>query len=132
MAFVCIKPSSESVVWQKDLYNALIAETGLKSKRFTLLAKASFDGIRKPDMESVSLERSFMDSAANVSTMSANGLLHLCSGTVIGQTLIEDMSNGATFRRQGIKNPPPRNGIVPGWVFQVYGATKMHFEHKNR
>lgn len=98
MAFVYIKPSTESVAWQKDLYNALIAETGLKSNWSTILAKASFDGVREPDMASVSLERSFMDSAVNMSTKSSNGFLHLRSGMVIGQALIEAMSNGTTFR----------------------------------
>ena len=55
-----------TLAWQKELYNALIAETGLKGNRGTPLAKANLHECRESAMPAVLLELGFMDSTTDV------------------------------------------------------------------
>ena len=63
VAYVYTSPDAESLAWQKDLYNALVAKTGLKGNRSTPLAKKNLHEVRESKMPAVLLELGFMDSA---------------------------------------------------------------------
>lgn len=66
VAFVYHKVDAETKDWQRRLYDAIIAKTGLKGNRSTPLASAGFDECRLTKMPCVLLECGFMDSKTDV------------------------------------------------------------------
>lgn len=66
VAYTCKNCRAESKEWQKDLYNALIGQTGLKGNRAAPLAESNLYEVKKTKMPAVLLELGFMDSAADV------------------------------------------------------------------
>lgn len=66
MAFVYTKVDANTKDWQKRLYNAIVAKTGLKGNRATPLASANLAECRKTKMACVLLECGFMDSKTDV------------------------------------------------------------------
>ena len=83
VTFVYTKPSAESVAWQKDLYNALIDETGLKGNRSTPLAKGNLHEVREPKMPSVLLELGFMDSSTDVPIILTEKFADQCAKAIV-------------------------------------------------
>lgn len=65
VAYVYTKPSAKSIEWQKALYNAAIAATGLKGNRSNPLPKKNLHEVREPHMPAVLMECGFMDSATD-------------------------------------------------------------------
>ena len=65
VAYVYTSPSSESLAWQKALYDASINATGLKGNRSTPLAKSNLHEVRETKMPAVLMECGFMDSTAD-------------------------------------------------------------------
>ena len=66
VAYVYTNVDAKTLAWQKKLYDAIIAKTGLKGNRATPLAKANLAECRKTTMPAVLLECGFMDSATDV------------------------------------------------------------------
>lgn len=66
VAYVYTKVDSTTKDWQKRLYDAIIAKTGLKGNRSTPLASANLYECRKTKMPAVLLECGFMDSKTDV------------------------------------------------------------------
>ena len=66
MAYVYTKVDDITRAWQKALYDAIIAKTGLKGNRSTPLASANLYECRKTAMPCVLLECGFMDSKVDV------------------------------------------------------------------
>ena len=66
VAYVRKNASAVAVEWQKALYNALIAATGLKGNRATPLAQENFQECILTKMPAVLLELGFMDSQTDV------------------------------------------------------------------
>ena len=66
MAYVYTNVDNTTKSWQKELYNAIINNTGLKGNRATPLAAANLYECRKTKMPCVLLECGFMDSATDV------------------------------------------------------------------
>ena len=83
VAYVYTNTSAESVAWQKDLYNALIAKTGLKGNRATPLARENLHEVREPNMPSVLLELGFMDSVTDIKTILANDFADKCADAIV-------------------------------------------------
>lgn len=83
VAYVYTKPSAESVSWQKDLYNALIAKTGLKGNRASPLAKQDLHEVREPAMPSVLLELGFMDSKTDVPILLTEDYADQCAAAIV-------------------------------------------------
>lgn len=83
IAFVYTSPNSESVGWQKDLYNALISATGLKGNRATPLAKANLHEVRETKMPSVLLELGFMDSKTDVPVILTEAYADQCAKAIV-------------------------------------------------
>lgn len=65
VAFAYTSPSKESIEWQKALYDAAIAATGLVGNRATPLAKKNLHEVRESKMPAVLMECGFMDSATD-------------------------------------------------------------------
>lgn len=82
-AIVYTKSSAESLEWQKDLYDALIAATGLKGNRATPLAKMNLHECREPKMPSVLLELGFMDSKTDVPVILSEDYANKCAEAIV-------------------------------------------------
>ena len=65
-AFVHPSAGAEAKAWQKELYNAIIANTGLKGNRATPIRTDDFHEVREPKAPAVLMECGFMDSSADV------------------------------------------------------------------
>ena len=83
MAFVYTKPSAESLEWQKDLYNELIKQTGLKGNRSVPMAKANLHECREPYMPAVLLELGFMDSSTDVPIILTEKFANQCAKAIV-------------------------------------------------
>lgn len=83
VAYVCKGCGDETEAWQKALYDALIAETGLKGNRATPLAKANFDECVKTKMPAVLLELGFMDSQVDVPVILSEEYADQCARAIV-------------------------------------------------
>lgn len=83
VAYVYTNPNTESVAWQTDLYNALIAATGLKGNRSTPLAKANLHEVRETKMPAVLLELGFMDSKTDVPVILTEAFADKCAKAIV-------------------------------------------------
>ena len=70
---------SVTLAWQKELYNALIAKTGLKGNRATPMAKANLHECRETKMPAVLLELGFMDSKTDVPIILTDAFAKKCA-----------------------------------------------------
>lgn len=77
------KASAASLEWQKELYDALIAATGLKGNRSTPLAKQNLHEVRETDMPAVLLELGFMDSATDVPVILTEKFADQCAEAIV-------------------------------------------------
>ena len=83
-AYVRKSPLAESVEWQKALYNALIAETGLKGNRASPLYGENLHEVYVPKMPSVLLELGFMDSKTDVPIILTEKFADQCAKAIVG------------------------------------------------
>ena len=74
---------SETLAWQKDLYNALIEATGLKGNRAAPLAKMNLQECRDTKMPAVLLELGFMDSATDVPVILSEKFADQCANAIV-------------------------------------------------
>ena len=72
-----------SVAWQKDLYNALIAATGLKGNRSTPMPKMNLHEVRETKMPAVLLELGFMDSSTDVPVILTEKFADQCAAAIV-------------------------------------------------
>ena len=93
VAYVYTKPSKKSEQWQKALYDALIAKTGLKGNRANPLGKANFHEVREPKMPAVLLELGFMDSTVDTPTILTEEYADQCAKAIV-ETIAERESLG--------------------------------------
>lgn len=73
----------ETLAWQRDLYHALIEETGLKGNRSTPLAKQNLHEVRETKMPAVLLELGFMDSATDVPIILSEQFADQCAEAIV-------------------------------------------------
>ena len=83
VAYVYKNPKAESVEWQKELYNALIAATGLKGNRSNPTPKANLHEVRETKMPAVLLELGFMDSAKDVPVILSEKYADQCAEAIV-------------------------------------------------
>ena len=83
MAFVHPNASSASCEMQKQLYDALIAATGLKGNRSEPLAKANFYTLRETKMPAVLLELGFMDSVVDAPIILTEEYADKCAAAIV-------------------------------------------------
>lgn len=75
--------SAASLEMQKQLYDALIAATGLKGNRSTPLAKANFYELRKSKMPAVLMELGFMDSRVDAPIILTDEYATKCATAIV-------------------------------------------------
>lgn len=83
VAYVYTKVDKQTEEWQKALYNALIAATGLKGNRSTPLAKSNLQECRETAMPAVLLELGFMDSATDVPVILSEKYADQCAEAIV-------------------------------------------------
>lgn len=83
VAFVCTKARSASIEMQKELYDALIAATGLRGNRYTPLAKKNLYEVCKTTMPAVLLELGFMDSSTDVPIILTEEYADQCAAAIV-------------------------------------------------
>ena len=83
VAYVYTKPSEKSQVWQKALYEALIAATGLRGNRSKPLARKNLHEVREPKAAAVLLELGFMDSQVDVPIILTEEYADNCAGAIV-------------------------------------------------
>ena len=66
VAYTYTKVDDKTKAWQKALYDAIVAKTGLRGNRATPLASSNLHECRETSMPAVLLECGFMDSATDV------------------------------------------------------------------
>lgn len=82
-AYVREFPLPESVEWQKDLYNELIAETGLKGNRASPLYRSNLYEVYAPKKASVLLELGFMDSTIDTPIILTEKFADQCAKAIV-------------------------------------------------
>ena len=98
VTYVYTSPSKESLEWQKELYNSLVAKTGLKGNRSTPLAKKNLHEVRETKMPSVLLELGFMDSATDVPIILTEAYADKCA-----EAIVEVVKNRAKLTKKESK-----------------------------
>lgn len=83
VSIVYTNPQAESMEWQKALYDALIAATGLKGNRAEPLAKMNLHECRETSMPAVLLELGFMDSATDVPVVLTEKFADQCAQAIV-------------------------------------------------
>lgn len=83
VAYVCKGVGEETKAWQKDLYNALIAHTGLKGNRSTPLGVANFLMLTGTKAPAVLLELGFMDSQTDVPVILTDDYATKCAKAIV-------------------------------------------------
>ena len=83
VAYVYTKPSEKSLIWQKALYDALIAATGLRGNRSKPLARKNLHEVREPKMPAVLLELGFMDSQTDVPIILTEEYAAKCAEAIV-------------------------------------------------
>lgn len=73
----------ESLDAQKELYNALIAKTGLKGNRSNPLPKSNLHEVRETKMPAVLLELGFMDSKTDVPVILTEKYADQCAEAIV-------------------------------------------------
>ena len=83
VAYVYTKPSEKSLVWQKALYDALIAATGLRGNRSKPLAMKNLHEVREPKAPAVLVEMGFMDSSVDVPVILSEEYADKCAKAIV-------------------------------------------------
>lgn len=83
VAYVYTKVDDVTKAWQKELYDALIAKTGLKGNRATPLNSANLHECRETAMPAVLLELGFMDSKTDVPIILTEDYANKCAEAIV-------------------------------------------------
>lgn len=75
--------NTETLTWQKALYDSLIKHTGLKGNRAEPLAKMNLHECRETTMPAVLLELGFMDSATDVPIILTEAFAEKCANAIV-------------------------------------------------
>lgn len=87
-AYAYTQASLESLEWQRALYEALIAATGLKGNRANPLPTANLYEVKATKMPAVLLELGFMDSVMDVPIILSDKYADQCAGAIV-KVLVE-------------------------------------------
>lgn len=83
MAYTYLKVDQTTKDWQKELYNALIKQTGLKGDRVTPLSSADLGECRLTAMPAIILECGFLDSATDVPVILTEQFAENCATAIV-------------------------------------------------
>lgn len=101
VAYVKQVPKERSVTWQRALYDALIASTGLRGNRANPLGRKNFHEVYAPKMDAVLLELGFMDSQTDTPIILTEEYAEKCAKAIVN-TIVKIA--GLEKKAQGEKN----------------------------
>lgn len=100
VAYVYTYPDDASLVWQNELYNAVIIETGLSGNRSNPFPRKDLHEVRETAMPSVILELGFMDSTVDCPIILTEEYADKCA-KAISEVIIK--KSGATKKKTNTK-----------------------------
>ena len=100
VAYVYTKVDDVTKAWQKELYDAAAAQTGLKGNRSVPLASADLHECRETKMPAVLMEMGFMDSTTDTPIILTDDYA----------TKSADALVSVIVRRAGLTKKPDNNG----------------------
>lgn len=83
VAYVCSGAGAETEAWQKELYDALVAHTGLKGNRANPLATSDLYVLVHTRMPAVLLELGFMDSTTDTPIILTEEYADQCAAAIV-------------------------------------------------
>ncbi len=107
VAYVCKNCQAKSKEWQKELYNALIAKTGLKGNRANPLPQSNLTEVKKTTMPAVLLELGFMDSATDVPVILTEDYADKCA-----EAIAEVIVKKAGLKKKAEAVLPPKSDAL--------------------
>lgn len=103
MAFAYKPTLTATVAWQKDFYNEIVKNTGLKGNRSTPIAYADLHVLRETKMSAVLLECGFMDSTTDtpiiVQDSFADKVALSCASVIIHRAKLTPKSYNAPKKK---------------------------------
>ena len=119
VAYTYTKVSQVTKEWQRELYEALIATTGLKGNRAQPLATANLAECRDTAMPAVLLELGFMDSTTDVPVILSEKYATACAEAIVS----------VLVKRGNLVKKPENNKIDKHYRVQVgYFSKKENAE----
>ena len=82
VAYVYTNVDANTKDWQKKLYDAVVAKTGLRGNRATPLASSNLHECRETSMPAVLMECGFMDSATDVPVILSEDFANKCAEAI--------------------------------------------------
>lgn len=104
VAYIYPGAGKETEEWQRELYNAVVAATGLKGNRSEPLKTANLHEVRETKMPAVLLELGFMDSATDVPIILSETYAKQCAEAIVG----------VLVKRGGLKKKATAQASTPG------------------
>ncbi len=95
--------------WQKELYDELIAATGLKGDRANGLAEMDLQELRETNMPAVLLELGFMDSATDAPIILTEDFADKCAAAIVR---VLARKGGLQKKPEAAKPAQPTNGKI--------------------
>lgn len=102
VAYVCENAKTESRKWQNELYDALIAKTGLKGNRSKPLGEKNYHEVKKTKMPAVLLELGFMDSKVDTPIILTDAYANKCA-----EAIVEVIVKRANLKKKPAPAPTP-------------------------
>lgn len=124
VSIVYTSASAKSIEWQKDLYNNLIKNTGLKGNRSQPLAKQNLHECRESNMPCVLLELGFMDSKTDVPVILTEDFADKCA-----TACVEVLAQKGGLKKK--ETPQPTTGKLYRVQVGAYGV-KSNAEQMQR
>lgn len=84
VVYISKNASKESAEWQKEVYNELIAATGLKGNRSNPIPKNDYNVLVKTKMPAILCELGFMDSKTDVPIILGEEYADQCAAAIVG------------------------------------------------
>lgn len=106
--YVSKTPSAASVEWQKELYNALIAETDLKGNRVSPLYRVNLHEVYATKMPAVLLELGFMDSRLDVPVILSEKFADQCA-----RAIVDVIAKRAKLTKKAETEEPEQTATTP-------------------
>ncbi|MBE6750499.1 MAG: N-acetylmuramoyl-L-alanine amidase [Ruminococcaceae bacterium] len=109
IAIVYPRVDNTTLEWQKELYTAVIEQTGLKGNRSVPLSKQDLHELRESNMPAVILECGFMDSRIDTPIILtenfADSVAEACVSVLVKR-------GGLTLKKSGNEATTPKNDVI--------------------
>lgn len=120
VAYVYLEVDDDTKDWQKKLYDAIIAKTGLKGNRSKPLSTADFHECRESAMPAVLMECGFMDSVTDVPI-----ILKESYADQVASACVEVIVAKAKLTKKGAAPSVPSASVTIDGINKSRGANEL-------